>query len=60
VFAGVQSYRKPVGHGATTSVYLGMAGAVLGIVGNQVVARYKLRVGQRINSTARVADATHS
>jgi divalent metal cation (Fe/Co/Zn/Cd) transporter len=27
-----------------------MAEAVLGIVGNQVVARYKLRVGRRINS----------
>jgi cation diffusion facilitator family transporter len=58
--AGYASYRKLVGHGATTNVYLGMAGAILGIVGNQVVARYKLRVGRRINSATLVADAKHS
>ena len=57
VFAGVESYRKLVGHDHTTNVYLGMAGAVLGIVGNQIVARYKLRIGQRINSATLVADA---
>jgi divalent metal cation (Fe/Co/Zn/Cd) transporter len=60
VFAGAESYRKLVAHGSTTSVYLGMAGAVLGIVGNQVVARYKLRVGPRINYATLVADAKHS
>lgn len=58
--AGYASYRKLVGHGATTNVYLGMAGAILGIIGNQVVARYKLRVGTRINSATLVADAKHS
>ncbi len=60
VFAGVESYRKLVGHGHTSSVYLGMVGAVLGIIGNQVVARYKLRIGRRINSATLVADAKHS
>lgn len=60
VFAGVESYRKLVGHGTTTSVYVGMAGAVLGIVGNQLVARYKLRIGRRINSATLIADAKHS
>jgi cation diffusion facilitator family transporter len=60
VFAGVESYRKLVGHGHTSNVYLGMAGAVIGIVGNQLVARYKLRVGRRIRSATLVADAKHS
>jgi divalent metal cation (Fe/Co/Zn/Cd) transporter len=32
----------------------------LGIAGNQVVARYKLIVGRRINSTTLIADARHS
>lgn len=59
-FAGVESYRKLVGHRATTHVGLGMAGAVLGIIGNQVVARYKGRVGRRIQSATLVADARHS
>lgn len=58
--AGIESYRKLVGHGHTTAVYVGMGGALLGIVGNQLVARYKLRVGQRINSATLVADARHS
>jgi cation diffusion facilitator family transporter len=35
-------------------------GALLGILGNQVVARYKLRVGRRINSNTLIADARHS
>ncbi len=58
--AGVESYLKLVGHGQTSAVYAGMAGAGLGIVGNQLVARYKLRVGTRIHSTTLVADARHS
>jgi cation diffusion facilitator family transporter len=37
-----------------------MAGAVIGIVGNQVVARYKLTVGKRIGSATLIADAKHS
>ena len=60
VFAGVESYFKLVGNGQTTHVGIGMGGAVLGIVGNQVVARYKLIVGRRIQSATLVADARHS
>ena len=59
-FAGYESIRKLVDHGTTSHVTLGIAGAVLGIVGNQVVARYKLVVGQRIKSATLVADARHS
>jgi cation diffusion facilitator family transporter len=60
VFAGVESYFKLVGNATTTHLSIGMAGAVLGIVGNQVVARYKLVVGRRIQSATLVADARHS
>lgn len=60
VFAGVESYRKLVGHTATTHLAVGMVGAVLGIVGNQAVARYKAVVGRRIQSATLVADAHHS
>jgi cation diffusion facilitator family transporter len=59
-FAGYESIRKLVDHGTTSHVALGITGAVLGIVGNQVVARYKLVVGKRINSATLVADARHS
>jgi cation diffusion facilitator family transporter len=59
-FAGFESVRKLIEHGHTTNVGLGIAGAVLGIIGNQVVARYKMRVGKRINSATLIADARHS
>ncbi len=58
--AGIESYLKLVRHGQTSAVYVGMTGAALGIVGNQLVARYKLRVGTRIHSNTLVADARHS
>jgi cation diffusion facilitator family transporter len=60
VFAGVESYLKLVGNGQTTHVGIGMGGAVLGILGNQLVARYKLVIGRRIQSATLVADARHS
>lgn len=60
VFAGIESYRKLVGHGTTSHVGWGMAGAVLGMVGNQAVARYKLVTGRRIQSATLMADARHS
>lgn len=60
VFAGVVSVHKLLEHGRTSHVYFGMAAAVVGILGNQVVARYKGRVGRRIQSATLVADAQHS
>jgi cation diffusion facilitator family transporter len=59
-FAGYESVRKLLEHGSTSHVALGIAGAALGVAGNQVVARYKLVVGRRINSATLVADARHS
>lgn len=60
IFAGYQSYEKLISHTPTVNVWAGMAGAMLGIIGNQVVARYKRRVGLRINSVTLLADAKHS
>lgn len=59
-FAGYESIRKLLAHGHTSYVGAGIAGAVLGIVGNQAVARYKMTVGKRINSGTLIADARHS
>jgi len=60
LIAGYESYRKLTGHGTTTQVWLGMAGAALGVAGNQAVAWYKRRVGRRIGSLTLIADARHS
>ena len=59
-FAGYESVRKLIEHGHTTHVGAGIAGAALGIIGNQVVARCKLVIGKRINSATLIADARHS
>jgi divalent metal cation (Fe/Co/Zn/Cd) transporter len=59
-FAGYESIRKLIGHGPTTHIGAGMAGAVIGIAGNLAVARYKLVVGKRIHSATLIADARHS
>lgn len=55
-FAAAESIRKLLDHGPTTHVGVGIAGAVLGIVGNQVVARYKLVTGRRIRSATLIMD----
>ncbi|HVA25326.1 MAG TPA: cation diffusion facilitator family transporter [Chloroflexota bacterium] len=60
VFAAYESYLKMVSHAPTTKVWLGVVGALIGIAGNQVVARYKQRIGSRIHSVTLLADARHS
>ena len=58
--AGAESVDKLVRHGSTHYVGWGIAGAAVGILGNQVVARFKLRIGKQINSATLIADAKHS
>jgi cation diffusion facilitator family transporter len=59
-FAGVVSVHKLVEHGRTANLSFGMAAAAVGILGNQLVARYKSRTGKRISSMTLLADAKHS
>lgn len=58
--AGYESYRKLVSDESTTALALGIGGAAIGVLGNQLVARYKLNVGRRINSATLIAEAKHS
>jgi hypothetical protein len=59
-FADFESIRKFIGHGPTSHIGAGIAGAVIGVAGNLVVARYKPAAGWRINSATLIADARHS
>jgi cation diffusion facilitator family transporter len=43
-----------------TQLFLSMAGAAVGCLGNEILAQYKIRVGKRINSVPLVADGQHS
>jgi len=58
--AAAESVLKLVRHGQTTNVGWAIGAALVGIIGNQLVARYKLHVGRRINSATMIADARHS
>jgi cation diffusion facilitator family transporter len=58
--AAAESVLKLVRHGRTTDVAWAIGAAIVGICGNQLVARYKLQVGRRINSATMIADAKHS
>lgn len=60
VFAGVESVRKLLADEGTSYLGAGIAAAVLGVVGNQMVARYKLRIGRHIQSATLISDAKHS
>jgi len=59
-FAGYQSARKLIADAPTGHVAAGIAAAVIGIAGNQAVARYKAHTGRRIQSATLLADAKHS
>ena len=60
LLAGYESFRKLISGAGTNYVTVGMAAAVIGILGNLAVSRYKLHVGTKIHSSALVADAHHS
>lgn len=58
--AGYESYRAMFHARHLADLGASVAAAVVGIIGNETVAQYKLRVGRRIHSVALVADGVHS
>jgi cation diffusion facilitator family transporter len=55
-----ESMQKLTSGSAPTQLLLSMAAALVGVVGNEVLAQYKIAVGKRINSVPLVADGQHS
>lgn len=60
IFAAYESYQKLISDRGTTDVYLGMLAAIVGMVGNLAVSRYKRHVAQQIHSLTMEAEANHS
>lgn len=60
VFAGYESYEKLIAGTGTSNLGVGMAAAVLGMVGNGAVSRYKAHVARTIQSAMLEAEAKHS
>jgi cation diffusion facilitator family transporter len=60
IFAGLQSYEKLISNAGTTSLGVGMAAALIGMIGNLAVSRYKAHVARQIHSVTMQAEANHS
>ncbi|OBA80804.1 cation transporter [Mycobacterium sp. 1164966.3] len=60
LFACLESVSKLLRHGGTAHLGWGITAAAVGIVGDQLVARYKMAVGRQIRSATMMADAKHS
>lgn len=60
VLAGYESLRRLVDPAPVDHLGAVAAAGVLGFAGNELVARYRIRVGRRIGSAALVADGLHA
>lgn len=60
IVAGVESIRRLVDPREITHVWVVLAAGVIGFLGNELVAVYRIRVGRRIGSAALVADGLHA
>jgi cation diffusion facilitator family transporter len=60
VVAGLESVRRLINGAELVHPWMVMAAGVIGFVGNEVVAQYRIDVGRRIGSAALVADGVHA
>ena len=60
ITAGYESYRRLVSPEKPGLIEWGIVAAVVGMIGNEIVARYKINVGKRIGSASLVAEGRHS
>jgi len=60
VFAGYEAINRLIHPQKITHLGIVMVAAVIGAVGNEVVAQYRIRVGRRIGSAALEADGIHA
>jgi cation diffusion facilitator family transporter len=60
VLVAYQSLRRLLHPQAVTHLWAVAGAAIIGFIGNELVARYRIRVGRRIGSAALVADGLHA
>jgi cation diffusion facilitator family transporter len=58
--SGYEAYRALVHERVVSHIPASIAAGFVGVVGNEAVAQYKIRVGRKIRSAALVADGIHS
>jgi cation diffusion facilitator family transporter len=60
ILAGGEAIDRLIHPRSVTHLWLVALAAVIGFAGNELVARYRMRVGRRIGSAALVADGMHA
>lgn len=60
VLAGYESYRKLISGAVPQNLNWVMVAGVIGFLGNEAVAQFRIKVGKEIGSAALVADGRHS
>lgn len=60
VVAGVESFRRLLDPQPLSHPWVVVVAGVVGFLGNELVASYRIRVGRRIGSAALVADGQHA
>lgn len=60
VFAGYESVRRIADPQPVTGLWVVASAGVIGFVGNELVARWRITVGRQIGSAALVADGLHA
>jgi cation diffusion facilitator family transporter len=60
VFAAYEAVRRLLNPHEVTQLWAVAAAAVVGFLGNELVARHRIRVGRQIGSAALVADGLHA
>ena len=60
VFAAYEAIRRLLNPHDVTHLWAVASAAVVGFLGNELVARYRIRVGRQIGSAALVADGLHA
>ena len=58
--AGFESIRRLIDPQPISNVWVVLAAGILGFIGNEAVAIYRIRVGRKIGSAALVADGLHA
>ena len=58
--AGYESYQRLFRQDRPGLIELGIVAGIVGMIGNEIVARYKIRVGREIGSAALKAEGQHS
>lgn len=58
--AAYESYHKVISGSVPTNLGWGILAGMIGFLGNEIVAQYRIRVGKEIGSAALVADGQHA